>query len=82
MKDCDHGYGETIATMEGWCAVCGRDLMSRIADAEPMPMNDCISAELAQRLAESSPRLLISRPVLMPSENSPTGFVLVVPNAR
>lgn len=34
MKDCDHGTGVTLATHDGHCAVCGRDLTSKIADAD------------------------------------------------
>jgi hypothetical protein len=34
---------------------------------------------LARLLAEHSPRLVISRPALVPSASSPTGWLLVVP---
>jgi len=39
MKECDHGSGETIATMDGHCAICGRDLTSKIADVD-IPKED------------------------------------------
>ena len=43
------------------------------------PMDDHLPPDLAAALAEHSPRLIISRPVLVPSASSPTGWLLVVP---
>jgi hypothetical protein len=47
------------------------------------PQSDSLDPSVARALAEHSPRLLISRSVLVPSVNSPTGWLLVevVPDA-
>lgn len=45
-------------------------------------MSDSLDSELARLLGEHSPRLIITRPVLVPSPGSPTGWLLVVPNTE